>query len=180
MPIEPDDKNWTWVLERRCPECGFDGTAIDHDEVAGLLRENVAEWPELLAHPDAGRRPSDDRWSAVEYACHVRDVFRLYEYRLGLMLDEDGPHFANWDQDQTAIEERYAEQDAAEVATQLVAAGESVVEAFAAVAGGQWERTGFRSDGVAFTVDTFARYFLHDPVHHVVDVRNGYARLQPL
>jgi hypothetical protein len=110
----------------------------------------------------------------------VRDVFRLYEYRLGLMLDEDGPHFANWDQDQTAIEERYAEQDAAEVATQLVAAGESVVEAFAAVAGGQWERTGFRSDGVAFTVDTFARYFLHDPVHHVVDVRNGYARLQPL
>ena len=23
MPIVPDDKDWTWVLERRCPQCGF-------------------------------------------------------------------------------------------------------------------------------------------------------------
>ena len=22
--ITPDDKNWTWVLERSCPECSFD------------------------------------------------------------------------------------------------------------------------------------------------------------
>ena len=37
--------------------------------------------------------------------------------------------------------------------------------------------TGFvnepRSDGVAFTVVSFARYFLHDPVHHLDDVRRG-------
>jgi hypothetical protein len=26
---------------------------------------------------------------------------------------------------------------------------------------------------VTFTVDTFARYFLHDPVHHVDDIRRG-------
>ena len=38
-------------------------------------------------------------------------------------------------------------------------------------------RTGDRSDGSSFTVDTFARYFLHDPVHHLVDVRTGYADL---
>ena len=24
MPITPDTKNWTWVLERPCPDCGFD------------------------------------------------------------------------------------------------------------------------------------------------------------
>ena len=30
---------------------------------------------------------------------------------------------------------------------------------------------GVRSDGVAFTVDTFGRYFIHDPVHHLDDVR---------
>jgi hypothetical protein len=33
-------------------------------------------------------RPSDDRWSALEYACHVRDVFRLYDERLEMMLTE--------------------------------------------------------------------------------------------
>jgi hypothetical protein len=39
------------------------------------------------------------------------------------------------------------------------------------------ERTGDRSDGSSFTVESFARYFLHDPVHHVADVRRGYDRL---
>jgi carbon-monoxide dehydrogenase large subunit len=31
MPIVPDDKDWTCVLERVCPECGFDTTAVDRD-----------------------------------------------------------------------------------------------------------------------------------------------------
>jgi hypothetical protein len=38
------------------------------------------------------------------------------------------------------------------------------------VTGAQWERTGRRSDGARFTVETFARYFIHDPVHHLYDV----------
>ena len=32
------------------------------------------------------------------------------------------------------------------------------------------QRTGRRSDGAHFTVETFARYFIHDPVHHLYDV----------
>jgi len=42
--------------------------------------------------------------------------------------------------------------------------------AFDAVRGAQWERTGVRSDGAFFTVDSFARYFLHDIEHHLWDV----------
>jgi len=34
MSIEPDTKDWTWVLERPCPECGFDATAIAVTELA--------------------------------------------------------------------------------------------------------------------------------------------------
>lgn len=33
------------------------------------------------------------------------------------------------------------------------------------------DRTGFRSDGSAFTVGSIARYHLHDVVHHAWDVR---------
>ncbi|NDG11232.1 MAG: hypothetical protein EB111_05220 [Actinobacteria bacterium] len=29
---------------------------------------------------------------------------------------------------------------------------------------------GFRSDGSAFTVESIARYLMHDPVHHLWDV----------
>ena len=30
-----------------------------------------------------------------------------------------------------------------------------------------------RSDGARFTVDSFARYFIHDLIHHVHDVEPG-------
>jgi len=41
---------------------------------------------------------------------------------------------------------------------------------FDRVHGEQWERPGRRSDGAHFTVATFARYFIHDPIHHLHDV----------
>ena len=177
MPIVPDDKNWTWVLERRCPECGFDAAHFDVATVSDALRANARRWVELLAHPQVATRPSDDRWSGLEYGCHVRDVFRLYRYRLQLMLDEDGPQYPNWDQDATAIESRYGEQDPTEVGAALHDAAGELADLFATIGGPQWQRTGFRSDGAAFTVESFARYIIHDPLHHVHDVEDGYQHL---
>ena len=127
----------------------------------------------MLGADDVTERPSEDRWSPLEYACHVRDVFRIYDERLALMLTEDDPPFPNWDQDASAVDDAYNDQDAAVVATEIVMAGNRLADAFDAVTGDQWERTGVRSDGVAFTVDTFGRYFIHDPIHHLVDVGAG-------
>jgi hypothetical protein len=173
MPIVPDEKNWTWVLERPCPECNFDGVAIDRMAVASLVRANAASWPTVLAHPAAALRPTDDRWSALEYGCHVRDVFRIYRFRLGLMLDHDGPSFPNWDQDASAVTDRYDEQDPATVAAEIISSAEALAERFDDVGDDDWDRTGFRSDGAVFTIDTFARYMIHDPIHHLVDVDLG-------
>ena len=100
-PVPADTKDWTWVLARACPECGFDATTVDRTAVARLIRENATRWQELLRRPvDLAARPSDDRWSPLEYACHVRDVYVLYDERLHLMLDEDDPTFRNWDHPQ--------------------------------------------------------------------------------
>jgi hypothetical protein len=170
MPIEPDTKSWTWVLERACPECGFDAQAFPREQVGALVRANAGAWPTVLARADAATRTSDDRWSALEYGCHVRDVFVLYDERLALMLASDVPTFANWDQDQTAIEARYGEQDPTAVARELGAAGAAIADRFDTVAGDQWQRSGTRSDGAQFTVESFARYFVHDPIHHLWDV----------
>jgi hypothetical protein len=122
-------------------------------------------------------RPSPDRWSALEYACHVRDVYRIYDERLALMLAEDDPTFPNWDQDAAAVDERYNEQDPSAVVAAIEANGAALADAFDGVTGGGWGRTGTRSDGAHFTIDTFARYLIHDPVHHVHDVRRGFATL---
>lgn len=171
--IAPDDKNWTWVLERGCPDCGFDASSTPATDVARLLRENAAHWRQLLTHPHVRLRPTKDQWSALEYGCHVRDVFRLYDVRLQLMLNEDGPRFPNWDQDATAVTDRYDLQDPAVVSEALVQAAAVLAARFEGVAATQWARTGFRSDGAAFTVDSFARYFIHDPIHHLDDVQRG-------
>jgi hypothetical protein len=171
MAIVPDTKNWTWVLERECPECGFDSSATPASDVARLLRENAAAWPAVLEREDVTVRPDEQTWSALEYAAHVRDVFRTFAVRLQLMLEEDGPRFPNWDQDATAEAERYNEQDPAVVAAELAAAAEVMASALEAVPDDAWDRTGFRGDGSTFTVDTLTRYFIHDPVHHLHDVR---------
>jgi hypothetical protein len=168
--MEPDTKDWTWVLDRPCPECGLDAGALNHDDVPAMLRDNAAAWRAVLVRDDVRTRPDENTWSPLEYAAHVRDTCRVYTERLHLMLTQDGPAYPNWDQDATAVEDRYGEQDPATVAEELVAAANVLADRFAEVTGDQWQRTGTRSDGARFTVDTFARYFIHDPVHHLHDV----------
>jgi DinB superfamily len=171
VTITPDSKDWTWVLRQPCPECGFDTSSFARGDVGALLRTNVVEWQRALTDVEAVRiRPRPDVWSPLEYACHVRDVFRIFEVRLNLMLTQDDPLFANWDQDETAIAEQYGHQDPAEVGVELAESGDRLADEFDAVSGDQWDRTGRRSDGANFTVETFARYFIHDPVHHLYDV----------
>jgi hypothetical protein len=170
MPIVPDEKDWTWVLERVCPECGFDTQDIDRDDLAARIASTSKAWRAILERHDVRDRPDDATWSPLEYACHVRDVHRVYAVRVGRMLTEDDPYYENWDQDITAVEERYAEQAPATVAEELITAGAALGALFAAVDGDGWQRTGRRSDGAAFTVDSIGRYYLHDIEHHLWDV----------
>jgi hypothetical protein len=169
-PIEPDTKDWTWVLERPCPDCDLTSCSVDRADLGRLLRDNAASWSAALAAPRATERPRPDVWSVTEYACHVRDVHSLFAERIALMLGEDDPEFANWDQDATAVERRYELADPAEVGPQLVAAAEAAADAYEAVSDEDWSRPGRRSNGDTFTVESIGRYHLHDVVHHLWDV----------
>jgi hypothetical protein len=149
VPGQPDDKDWTWVLRERCPECGFAGTDVDARDVAGTIHDLVPRWRAALNRLDARERPASTVWSALEYGAHVRDVHRVFVQRLDLMLTQDDP---------------------GRVADELADAAAALAERFAAVGPEQWGRTGRRSNGSEFTVTTLAQYFLHDVVHHLHDV----------
>lgn len=172
--IVPDTKNWTWVLERACPDCGYDAEQTAYAAVPERTLDSAARIGAALERADARVRPDDTTWSVLEYGAHVRDVCRIFDTRLALMLAGDGvvaPQFENWDQDATAVADRYGEQDPARVATELAVAAEKIASAFAAVPADRLDLRGARSDGSLFTVASLSRYFLHDLVHHVHDVR---------
>ncbi len=170
MDIAPDTKDWTWVLDRPCPDCALDTRDVVGSQVPRMLRSTVATWQQELGRQDVRQRPAPRMWSALEYACHIRDVCEVFDGRLRRMLTEDDPAFANWDQDATAVERHYGEQNPAVVAVELGRAAEALAERFEQVSGEQWQRTGARSDGARFTVHSLGRYFIHDVVHHLHDV----------
>ncbi len=168
--IEPDTKDWTWVLDRPCPECGFVASALDRAALGDAVRATVPRWAAALGRPDVRVRPAPQVWSPLEYGAHVRDVLRVFDVRLRLMLAHDDPQFANWDQDATAVADRYDLQDPAVVSDELTAAAAVIAADFDAVPDDAWGRTGRRSNGSVFTVESLGGYFLHDVMHHLHDV----------
>lgn len=168
--IEPDGKDWTWVLNEPCPECGFVADDVDPAVVGAVVGTHVERWTRVLARPDVAVRPQPDRWSDLEYACHVRDVCTVFAGRIDQMLVEDPAHFANWDQDAAALERDYAHADPTEVAAELASEARRLTDSLAHVGEGDWQRRGLRSNGSAFTTATLAQYLLHDLEHHLVDV----------
>ena len=170
-PAVGDTKDWVWAATRPCAECGFDPTAIDDVAVANTLRGTTSRWAAVLAGPDARDRPKPAVWSPLEYACHVRDVHRVFTGRVTLMLTEDAPQFANWDQYKAAVAGRYWAADPAVVAAELAEAAEQSAAGYDAVPADAWSRTGMRSNGSAFTISSIGHYHLHDVVHHLYDVQ---------
>jgi hypothetical protein len=170
LDIEPDDKDWTWVLQRPCPDCGFDAGSVPGPLVAARLRPNAAQWMAVCARADVRVRPQPRVWSPLEYACHVRDVCRVFESRVSLMRSESGPTLENWDQDAAAIAGAYGAQDPGVVSVELLAAAQAAAAAFDALDAGDWQRTGRRSNGLVFTMETVGQYFLHEMTHHLHDV----------
>ena len=173
QPPEPDTKDWTWVLDRPCAECGFDASAVRGSEVAAQLGSATATLRSAVLAPGSDGRPQPDVWSPLEYGAHVRDAFIVYGTRLASMRHANDPLFPDWNQDETALAERYWEQDPRKVADELSTESERITGDLDGVGVDEWQRPGRRSDGAVFTIDSLARYLLHDVVHHLHDVGRG-------
>ena len=171
-PAQTDDKDWTWVLQRPCPDCGADVRTLSIQEVAAANRTNAAGWQDVLSRDEqwVRARPEPHVWSPLEYACHVRDVYRLFAERLAAMVAENNPLFANWNPNETAEAERYDLAEPRQVSLELTEAAEVIATAFEQLTPEDVQRPGRRSDGATFTIESFARYEIHDPMHHLWDV----------
>lgn len=180
----PDTKDWTWVLQETCPECGYNAAAVAPTDVAALMRSNAASFRSALKRGDiVHERPptapgASVRWSALEYAAHTRDVYTLAAERITKMIKKNAPTFADWDQDAAALQGDYRSADVDKVSYDLAVNAGKVADLLDKVRGDQWDRTGMRSDGAAFTIGSFAVYMLHDVSHHLWDVEQGFEAIK--
>ena len=171
-----DSKDWTWVLDRTCDECGYEAGALGRDELGPRLRALGGAWREMFGRGQiVVETPIDDRrsWTILEYGCHVRDVLDLFEERIRLMLKKKrkAPTFKDWNQEDAAVAGDYASADPAKVAYALASQAGKVADVVDRVHGDAWEKPGLRSDGAAFTVESIVRYLIHDVEHHLWDAR---------
>jgi hypothetical protein len=75
---------------------------------------------------------------------------------------QDGPEFADDRRDR-------GRRQGLDLGPSIRAAADALADAFDEVDGEDWLRLGRRSAGASFTVESFARYLVHDPVHHLWD-----------
>ena len=165
-----------WQSER-CPECAFDPNAFGPAElpvaVAGLARRYQAPLTRFLTGEDESillARPSPDVWSALAYACHVRDVLSIFDARIGRMLMEDEPELGWWDHEAAVEVDAYEKQAPTAVAAAIAAYAAAFSSTLRAVPDDGWDRTGTRRDGELFTVLGAARFALHEGTHHLLDI----------
>jgi hypothetical protein len=165
-----------WQSER-CPECAFDPNARSAADlpgaVAALGRRYQAPLTRLLPGEDASllvARPLPGVWSALAYACHVRDVLAVFDGRIARMLAEDNPELGWWDHEAAVEADGYERQAPADVAAQLAANAAALSATLAGVPDDAWGRTGTRRGDALFTVLGAGRFVLHEGHHHLLDI----------
>jgi S-DNA-T family DNA segregation ATPase FtsK/SpoIIIE len=164
--IEPDAE---------CKDCGYVYGAVCRADIPLLLQARAGDFRIRLDHVKAEvlrAHPRSDSWSALEYACHVRDIFRVQRQRVELALVEDEPHFSPMRREERVVEERYNEQEPSSVAEELIDAAGRLAGTFGSLDDAGWNRTGvynWPSTRVR-TIEWIGQHTLHEAQHHLQDI----------
>ena len=81
--ITPDTKDWTWVLERTCPECGFDPAAQGQGlgkvlTLAGLHHLAKQGVTEVLLYVESDNHPAIAVYSGLGFGHADADTHVMY------------------------------------------------------------------------------------------------------
>jgi hypothetical protein len=154
-----------------CDSCGFAFPDCDVTTVAARLPTLAADVRVLIeaaGRDRLGAKPDDGSWSAIEYLCHLRDVYEVSAIRLYRVRTEDRPQLEPMYNDLRAIRFRYAGRDAPAVLDELDAAVAGCCDEIARVT--DWDRTMTRLAGEHRTARWLARAAVHEGVHHLRDL----------
>jgi DinB superfamily len=159
-----------------CPECGFEYRTDEAGAAGAAIVAGAAEIAVLISAGDVRTRRAPRTWSALEYACHVRDVLLVQRERVLQARREETPQPAPMGRDERVEHDGYAEQDPADVARQL----NDAAALFAGVLdrlGVDWDRTLIYNYPVPRerSLRWVAVHTQHEVQHHLGDTRDQLA-----
>jgi DinB superfamily len=109
-------------------------------------------------------------WSALEYACHVRDVVALQRERVTVALSEDNPTFEPAHPEQRVVRDRYNEQDPEAVADAVAANADALANLASELTAAQRTRLVTYAVVGTRTLDWVLAHTIHEGEHHLLDV----------
>lgn len=115
-----------------CDVCGFDFDSVGRDDVGPRVAAAAETIAALLVQEPENclMRPSEERWSMIEYGAHVRDVLLTIRDRLVIGLVEHDPGFKPLYRDERINLGLYSQDTPAAVVAELGAATAMFVRLF--------------------------------------------------
>jgi hypothetical protein len=104
-----------------CASCGFSWATLSRAQVATRISEAVESFVEVIERSgdEVSRRPSDVRWSILEYGAHLRDVILSIRERVVLAAILDVPTGTPIFRDERVDVGFYTQDAASDVAVEL-------------------------------------------------------------
>jgi hypothetical protein len=157
-----------------CDECGFEHDLDEASAAAGVIDEAVGELVSILAGGEqVARRREPERWSPLEYTCHLRDAFLVQRERVLLARRVECPSVVPMGVDERVAHDGYAEQQPADVTRQLVDAAALFTNVLARLGDEDWSRTLIYNSPspTERSLGWVAVHTAHEAHHHLLDVR---------
>jgi hypothetical protein len=159
--------------DHHCEPCGLRYGNLTPSLAIQLIRSSSAQYRRRLQRLPADvlcRRPTAGVWSAMEYACHVRDVYDVYHTRVRRTLNEHEPVLEPMHNDERAERAAYNQQLLASVLPDLERNADRFAALTSEISGPQWKRCAVRLPGERRTVLWMVRQAAHEGLHHLHDI----------
>ncbi|WP_086677950.1 DinB family protein [Amycolatopsis pretoriensis] len=160
--------------DHTCTGCGLSYPELTLDTaraIIGSLPDAVDAVAGSASGPDLRRRPAPDRWSALEYLVHLRDVCVTYTIRVHRARTEDRPVLEPMLNDLRARRFRYNDRPPEGVRAELAACAAGLGDEIGRLTPADCERVVTRLPGEHRTARWLVRQAAHEVTHHLEDIR---------
>lgn len=159
--------------EHECRRCAFAYTAVAVDTAIEVIAGVPARAKSAVlgvSDEQLRARPNEGTWSALEYLCHLRDVYAAYTIRLYRTRVEDVPVLEPMLNDLRAIRFRHNRSNPSAVLTEVADNVAGFLEEAARNNEATLRRTATRLPGEERTGRWLLRQAAHEGLHHLRDM----------